>query len=342
MNVISRCVAGASRWESMLAACLFMACSDATLAAVPVSTKVLRDVAVYPQVSVPATVMSLNDSKVSAEVRAVILEVPALVGQTVREGDVLMRLDPADSKLAAQRAQAALEAVKAKMELAEFQLERAQKLSQDVVSEELLAQRGTEVKALRAELQVQQNAVETAQRDVARCEIRAPFRAVVKERLAFVGELANPGTPLLRLLDVEHMEVSAKVQTDDVESLQATRSPVFSAQGKDYPLRLRAVTAAYDVLERSREARLIFAGAGALPGAAGTLSWKDSRMHVPPDLIVRREGALGVFVVESGKARFIPLPEAQEGRPALTAIPADKPVIVDGRFGIKDGDEIAR
>jgi RND family efflux transporter MFP subunit len=311
-----------------------------THAAVPVTTKPLRDVAVYPQVSVPAAVQSLNDTKLSAEVRAVILDVPALVGQTVKEGDVLMRLDPTDAQLAAQRAQAALEAVKARLELAEFQLERAQKLSQDVVSEELLAQRNTEVNSLRAELQAQQNAVQSAQRDLKRCEIRAPFRAVVKERLAFVGELANPGMPLLRLIDVAHMEVSAKVQSEDVDSLQAAQAPQFSAQGKDYPLRLRAVTAAYDAMERSREARLLFTGAAALPGAAGTLVWRDARAHVPADLLVRREGKLGVFVAERGKARFIVLPDAQEGRPALATISGGASVIVDGRFGVKEGDDI--
>lgn len=310
-------------------------------AAVPVTTKPLRDVAVYPQVAVPASALSLNDSKVSAEVRAVILEVPALVGQIVKEGEVLMRLDATDAQLAVQRAQATLHAVQAKLELAEFQLERAQKLSQqDVVSEELLKQRTAEVKSLQAEVQSQQNAYQSAQRDFKRCEIRAPFRAVVKERLAFVGELANPGTPLLRLLDVEHMEVSAKVQTDDVDSLQAAKSPQFSVQGKDYPLRLRTVTAAYDTLERTREARLVFTGVTALPGAAGNLVWRDARAHVPADLLVRRDGKLGVFVAESGKAKFIVLPDAQEGRPALAALASDKAVIVDGRFSVKDGDEI--
>jgi RND family efflux transporter MFP subunit len=314
-----------------------------THAAVPVTTKPLRDVAVYPQVSVPASALSLNDSKVSAEVRAVILDVPAQVGQIVKEGDVLMRLDATDYQLAVQRAQAALNGVHAKLELAEFQLERAQKLTQqEAVSEELLKQRTAEVKSLQAELQAQQNALQSAQRDLKRCEIRAPFRAVVKERLAFVGELANPGMPLLRLLDVEHMEVSAKVQADDVESLQAAKTPQFSAQGKDYALRLRVVTAAYDPLERSREARLLFTGAAALPGAAGNLVWRDARAHVPADLLVRREGKLGVFIAESGKARFIALPEAQEGRPALANIAPDKPVIVDGRFSVKDGDEIAQ
>jgi RND family efflux transporter MFP subunit len=259
----------------------------------------------------------------------------------VKAGDVLMRLDATDYQLAVQRAQAALHSVQAKLELAEFQLERAQKLSQqDVVSEELLKQRTAEVKSLQAEVQSQQNAFASAQRDFKRCEIRAPFRAVVKERLAFVGELANPGTPLLRLLDVEHMEVSAKVQSDDVESLQAAKTPQFSAQGRDYPLRLRAVTAAYDPLERSREARLLFTAAAALPGAAGNLVWRDARAHVPADLLVRRDGRLGVFVAENGKAKFIVLPDAQEGRPALATLAPDKAVIVDGRFGVKDGDEV--
>jgi hypothetical protein len=42
-------------------------------------------------------------------------------------------------------------------------------------------------------------------------------------------------------------------------------------------------------------------------------------MHVPAELLARRQGRLGVFVATDKTARFHPLPNAQEGRPAKAA-----------------------
>ena len=48
----------------------------------------------------------------------------------------------------------------------------------------------------------------------------------------------------------------------------------------------------------------------------------------------------GVFVLESGKARFVPLPGAQEGRPVAAPMLADRMIFVDGRHGLADGQAV--
>ncbi|MDA0226438.1 MAG: efflux RND transporter periplasmic adaptor subunit, partial [Proteobacteria bacterium] len=62
---------------------------------------------------------------------------------------------------------------------------------------------------------------------------------------------------------------------------------------------------------------------------------------LPPALIVRRGGRLGVFVARDGLARFHPLPMAQEGRPAAADLPADTRIVVTGHLGIRDGAALA-
>jgi hypothetical protein len=58
---------------------------------------------------------------------------------------------------------------------------------------------------------------------------------------------------------------------------------------------------------------------------------------LPSNLVSRRQGRLGVFLLDGGKARFEPLPDAQEGRPASVTLPASTQVITMGRERLQDG-----
>jgi membrane fusion protein, multidrug efflux system len=298
--------------------------------------------AVHPERNAPATVVSLNESRIGAEIAARILEVPVRVGDPVREGDVLARLDCADHELAVRRERAALKAIEARAGFARSQLERTEALvRQRSVSEDLLEQRRSELAVLVAEHEAAEVALASAQRNVARCVVAAPYDGVLLERLAQVGELANPGTPLVRLLDRVRLEVSAQVQAHDVPTLSAGTSPLFIDRTGRYPVRVRAVTQALDPRARHQEVRLEFADQPALPGSAGRLVWREEDPHVPADLVVRRGGELGVFLATQGVARFHGLNGALEGQPARAVLPPDAALIVAGRNRLQDGDPVS-
>ncbi len=306
-----------------------------------VSGKTYSEVAVYPLRDAPATAQSLNEARLSAEVSAAVTAIPVEVGQVVPKGTALVRLEPRDYQLAAERAAAALQSAQARLELAEGQLRRGQELKQrNFISQEALHQRETEVEVLRAEVALNRAQLETARRNLEKTTLRAPFRAVVRERLAHVGELAAPGTPLVALVDLSRVEVAAQIQVKDADSLRNARDIEFVALGERHPLRLSRVSPAINPDARNVEARLEFTGNAAAPGASGRIAWRDSQPHLPPELVVRREGRLGVFVLENGHARFVPLPEAQEGRPAPASLPPGARIAVDGRHLLKDGQPL--
>ena len=75
-------------------------------------------------------------------------------------------------------------------------------------------------------------------------------------------------------------------------------------------------------------------------GSAGQLRWNDDRPHLPASVVVQRERRLGVFVVEGGKARFVPLPRAEEGRAAPAALPPDAAVVVSGQAALQPGQAV--
>ena len=78
----------------------------------------------------------------------------------------------------------------------------------------------------------------------------------------------------------------------------------------------------------------------AISGTAGRVLWPGTGSLLPPDYLVRRDGELGIFIVEDDRARFIALPEAEDGRPVAVELPAQTQLIAAGRQRLTDGDEV--
>jgi multidrug efflux pump subunit AcrA (membrane-fusion protein) len=78
--------------------------SIGAIAAASYTVKHLEDVAICPQSSAPAQVVPNNESRIAAEVTARIDSIPAKVGQSVSKGDVLVKLDQRQHKLALDQA----------------------------------------------------------------------------------------------------------------------------------------------------------------------------------------------------------------------------------------------
>lgn len=323
--------------------CMTLSASAAPLGAISVEAQTLKAIAIYPQYKAPATVVALNESQLRAEVSAIVETIRVEVGQEVKKNDLLVALRKKDFELAVQREEAELSALEARIEFAQYQLQRAQQLKkQQAVSEELLKQRETDLAVLLSERQSHQVSLQQSKQNLSKCNIQAPYHAVIIEKLASPGELANPGTPLLKIVDAQHREVSAKLQSYQIASLELARELFFQDRASLYPLKLRSVLPVIDPTARTQEVRLEFAGDKALVGVAGELTWKNQQPHVPAEVLVQREGRLGIFVIDKGKvARFVVLEEAAEGRPTFVNLPLDTLIVTKGRFQLHDGDRVS-
>ena len=302
-----------------------------------VKTRPLAEIALHPVREASAQVVSLNLAKLSAELSARIVRIPVEPGQRIAKGAVVAELDCADTRIAAQRAQAALESAQARHTLAQQQVQRSTELAaKHFISSDALDAKKTEVAVMAAEVRLNAATQAAAQRDVAKCTVRSPYPAIVEVRLAQVGEWASPGTALVQLWDTSRLQLAVQMQAEDAESMTRAQ-PVFASQGTDYTVKLLRVSPALNPASRTREARFSFPAALPAPGSHGVLRWRDPRAFVPADYLIRRNDMLGVFVVRDGRARFVPLPGAQEGRPALVTFSTDTALVTDGRFTLQDG-----
>ncbi|MDX1605222.1 MAG: efflux RND transporter periplasmic adaptor subunit [Candidatus Competibacterales bacterium] len=307
---------------------------------VAVATATLADLRFIPEASAPARVESLADSLISAEVTGVIRTIAVRVGDPVAAGERLVELECSDYSLRVRELTARGESIAARADFARRQLDRARTLSaQQTVSRELLDQREADLLGLRAEQAANRAALDRAERERSKCHIDAPFDAVIVDRPADPGEYVTPGTPLLRLVDPDRLEVSARVAPRQVDGLRATDDLRFRHAGPDLPLSLRRTLPLLDPAARTRELRLEFVAWTALPGTSGRLIW-SLPPALPGELLVRRDGQLGILLAQGDRARFHPLPEAEEGRPVTVDLPPDTQLITAGRFGLQPGDPI--
>jgi RND family efflux transporter MFP subunit len=307
-----------------------------------VEARPLKAVARYPERDASAQVVALNESRIAAEISGRIEEIAVEPGQSVERGALIARIDCRDYALARDQAVAARAATHSRLALAIQQLDQARALqTKGFVSKEALATRETEVSVRRADVAQARAQLNTAEHAVSKCVVRAPFPAIVRERLGQVGELAVPGTPLAALIDTQRIEIAAQVQLRDTASLAHARAIRFEGDGGSRTLTLVRISPAIDRQARSVEARLRFTGDALAPGAQGRILWRDTRPHLPAAVVVRRDGRLGVFLVEAGHARFTALPGAQEGRPVPTDLPATARVVVTGQLMLRDGAAVA-
>lgn len=326
---------------SIAATLLLSHCAHATPAeAIPVTTKPLEELVFFPTRDAPAVSVSLNDVHIGAEVSGQLREVSKKVGEHVAQGEALAQIDCQDYEIAVTQAEAAQKAARAKYVFDKAQLAKAQTLSKNhSISSEELDRRSSNATVSSAELDRLEASLQAAERSVQKCSVRAPFNAIVIERIANVGDYVTPGSPVARILDQENIEVSAKVQEQDIDSLRAAKKFQFVGRHESFPLRLRTILPVVNSKIRSYEARLTFVDKTAVPGSAGRLQWTISTPHVPASLLVRRNG-LGIFVFSNAKARFQPLNNAVEGQPAPVDVEMAAEVIVKGRFRLTDGDPV--
>jgi RND family efflux transporter MFP subunit len=157
---------------------------------------------------------------------------PAFVdGGSFREGDVLARVDAADYQLAVVRARAQVAQSQEALtrEEAEGELARQDWQALGRGDPPPLAVREPQLAQVRAQLAASQAALRSAELDLSRASIRAPFTGRIRERRANVGDYVAPGAPVAVMFATDTMEIRIPLTDADLASM---RLPVgFTATG---------------------------------------------------------------------------------------------------------------
>lgn len=134
-----------------------------------------------------------------------VLAVEYLEGQPVKQGEVLVRLDPADFQARVMQAEAMLARDQALHAKAQTDLDRYLGLKgRGFVSEEKVNEMRTNLAAAAATLKADSAALELARLQLAYTTIRAPFAGVVGARLVFPGSAVKTNDTVLAVVNRTH------------------------------------------------------------------------------------------------------------------------------------------
>ena len=298
-----------------------------------------------PTRSSPAVVVSLNQGNIPAQTSGVINQLQANVGDVFNEGETLATVDCVDNVYKKQAEAAKYSQAETQLLFNKRELKRGEKLfKQSNIGEAELDRMSSAVDTAQSLFHAQQAILNMAVLNVERCNIKSPYNGVVTKRIASVGEMIEYGKPVVEMIEVTRLEVSAKIANSDEKSFKAAQSFTIDAGGEQYKVTLRALLPVIQSNARSREARFVFSENKAFAGSTGRLRWQSPVSYLPAHLLLKREGKSGYFIAEneSGKniAKFIKVSSAEEGRPILFNAEANTQVVTDGRHGLSDGDEV--
>lgn len=295
--------------------------------------------------SAPAQTLSLQQSTIASQLTTTVSELPLKVGDTVSENQLIARLDCIDNQLALEQAKAKLDELSAARILADKQLSRLNQLRKsNNASEETINQKQSELNSVKARIRSQNIGISIAQRQVQKCDIRAPYSGVITQIHSEVGNFVTPGGKIISLTNTESIELETQLSHTELKQTAASPSLTFEHQKQIYPVTIRSTLTVVDSASQSRIVRLSFSDKKPLAGTVGRLQWSLPGDIVPASLIVERNGQRGIFIVDdSGKratTRFIPVTETNPGQPAAVDLPTETLIVTDGRFALNDGDPI--
>lgn len=263
--------------------------------------------------SVEGVVEATRQSTVSAQISGRVKEVNFDVGDTVKKGQIILRIDEREAEQALAGSQAQVMQTRAALNNAKANYERSKQLFE----QKFISQSGLDKAKADYEVALAQAAASEAgesQSALARgyAAVIAPFGGVVATRMVEMGEMVTVGKPLMVGFDPTQMRVVVNVPQYKLTEIGARPSVKIEVPSLSRWLTAASVTVqpAADSRTHSTQVRVTLPPneKGVYPGMfvrAHFVIGKASKMLVPASAVVRRSEVVGVYVVdEKGVARL--------------------------------------
>jgi HlyD family secretion protein len=322
----------------------------AAAAAPAVTARPLETMQVARGVTANGSVYAWQEIVVGPEVGGYrVAAVNVEVGDRVRRGQALVQL--AEDMLAAEVAskRANLEQAQASLENAVSAYRRAHSLSgSGVVSQSDLDKLRSEELAARARVEVNKAELQTSELRLRHTRVTAPDDGIISARNVNVGQVAQAGTEMLRLLSKGRVEWRAEIPESRMREIRVGQKvKLTTADGAQLDGTVRAIA---PTVESSTRAGLVYVdipSGAARPGmfARGEIVLGQSAASmVPLSSIVTQDGYTYVFVVSDQQlvARRRVETGAVRGKQIeiVSGVQPGERIVDKGAGFLKDGDRV--
>ena len=169
-------------------------------------------------------------SEVTADTQGKVLAVMIELGQRVKFGQPVVRLDVRSAALSAREAQANLASARAQKELAEEECKRAQTLlDKGAITRSEYDRQTTQCTSALQQVSAAQARAEMITKSVADGLVRAPFDGMVAAKSVTPGEWVAPGRPLFTLVDDDPLKISLSVSEKAVRAIRLGQKLTLTA-----------------------------------------------------------------------------------------------------------------
>jgi multidrug efflux system membrane fusion protein len=329
--------------------------------AIPVTVGVVTPADVPVLLNGIGTVQAYNTIVVRSRVDGPIVAVDFTEGEEVEAGAPLFQIDPRPYEAALAQARAARNKDKAQLASAQLDLDRSTKLlSRGFQTQQSFDQQTALVGQLKAAIEGDEAAIETAQLNLGYTKITAPISGRLGARLVDIGNLvrAGEGTALVRMTQVRPIYVSFTLPQQSFDGIreQQNKAPLaveaFSGDDTRRLARgqLTLIDNAIDAATGTIHLKAQFANEeerlwpGEFVNARVILSMRRAVPTVPAQAVQDGPDGYIIYVVkpdETVERKSIEVAAIQDGIAAVTrGLAVGERVVVTGQFRLVNGARV--
>ncbi len=285
-----------------------------------------------------ATLESERTAPILARAKGVVQALKFEEGDTVKKGQVLVRIEDADLKLRLEQAEAKTAGLK----------DRFQRLERMVAKKLVPAE---EFESVRHDLRSAQATEDLARLELSRTRVRAPFAGKVVRRHVEVGQTVNDSTPVFDLADFDPLLARVHVPSKELKRI-AQDQPVrlvLDSSGAKLEGRIKLISPIIDPTTGTIKVTVEISKypEGTRPGDFAQVSivteQRQERLLAPRTAVIDERGTKVVFVAEAGKAarKVVEVGfEQDEWAEIVSGLSLGESVVIKGQHSVKDGQPI--
>lgn len=255
--------------------------------------------------SVEGVVEATRQSTVSAQIGGRVKEILFDVGDTVKKGQVIVRIDEREAAQALSGSQAQVMQAQAALQEAKANYERARQLfAQKFISQSALDKAQADYQVALARAAASEAGAGQSRIAKGYTAVVAPYSGLVAQRLVEVGEMVNVGTPLMVGFDPTQMRVIVNVPQYKLADIgkQPEVSVELPSLNRWTSARSVTVQPVADPRTHSTQVRINLSAneAGVYPGMfvrAYFTVGKANKLLVPTSAVLHRGEVVAVYIV---------------------------------------------
>lgn len=256
--------------------------------------------------SIDGVVEATRQSTVSAQISGRVKGIFFDVGDHVKKGQVILRIDEREANQALAGSRAQLSQAEAALQNARLNYERSKELfKQKFISQAALDKAKADYDMARAQAEASQAGAQQSALMRSYTSVVAPYAGVVSARMVELGEMVTVGKPLMTGFDPSQLRVIANVPQDKLKDIGSRPVVTVEVPSLGHWIKAASVTVqpSADIRTHSTQVRVDLPSnkKGLYPGMFVRTHFvvgKVKKMLIPASAVLRRSEVTAVYVVD--------------------------------------------